>query len=178
MAFGVFQILSFITGINPVTEREVERHCKCHMNELIWKFQLGSTTVVPLTQSVLQLSATVLIPLCVGRLLGGLRPSPRPSPGPSAAQSISSVVGQLALLLIIYTTFCDAFYEHDMALSAMDVLLTVVFGKCYGVPQPLRFVDLLSIIILHTVNPPLFLLVEFPSIHMSNSVIRCVPRLN
>lgn len=41
----------------------------------------------------------------------------------------SSLVGQIALLLIIYTTFCDAFLEHDAGMDPVDILVTVMLGE-------------------------------------------------
>lgn len=83
--------------------------------------------MVPLTQSVLQLSATVLLPLGIGRLFVRLHQLSNPSPTRSSFTK-PVIFGQIALLIVIYTTFCDAFYEHDMALTATDVLITVILG--------------------------------------------------
>lgn len=84
--------------------------------------------MVPLTQSVLQLSATVILPLGIGRLIARLYALSNKSPSRSEFGK-PFIFGQLALLVVIYTTFCDAFYQHDMALTATDVLITVVLGE-------------------------------------------------
>ncbi|KAK3907487.1 Sodium/bile acid cotransporter 7 [Frankliniella fusca] len=80
---------------------------------------LGSSTVVPVRSTVSQLAATVVLPLFAGqavRAVGMLRDSDLPA----------SQLGQLALLLIIYTTFCDAFTEHDAGMNPVDILVTVL----------------------------------------------------
>lgn len=80
---------------------------------------LGSSTVVPFRRTVAQLGVTVVLPLLVGqavRASGMLRSSDLPT----------SQVGQVALLLIIYTTFCDAFLEHDAGMDPVDILVTVM----------------------------------------------------
>ncbi|XP_077290647.1 sodium/bile acid cotransporter 7-B-like [Arctopsyche grandis] len=95
------------------------------LTPIILLFSLGSTTVVPLTQSVLQLSATVLLPLGIGRMFARLHDLSNPSPV-RTTYTKPIIFGQIALLVVIYTTFCDAFYEHDMAVTATDVLITVI----------------------------------------------------
>ncbi|KAE8751406.1 hypothetical protein FOCC_FOCC001980 [Frankliniella occidentalis] len=80
---------------------------------------LGSSTVVPIRSTVSQLGATVVLPLFAGqavRAVGMLRGSDLPA----------SQLGQFALLLIIYTTFCDAFTEHDAGMNPVDILVTVL----------------------------------------------------
>ena len=66
-------------------------------------FQVGISTSIPVSSIVLQLGLTVIVPLVLGQILqpyaGILR-------GSSAKLGILS---QLALLLIIYNTFCDSF---------------------------------------------------------------------
>lgn len=86
--------------------------------------QLGSTAVVSLMNSVLVLYQTVLFPLCCGQLsrrygLAGL-----------VYQLPLSTVGEVALLFIIFTTFCDALKTHDVGMNALDILITVGLGKC------------------------------------------------
>lgn len=86
--------------------------------------QLGSTAVVSLMNSVLVLYQTVLLPLCCGQLsrrygLAGL-----------VYKLPLSTVGEVALLFIIFTTFCDALKTHDVGMNALDILITVGLGKC------------------------------------------------
>lgn len=80
---------------------------------------LGWTTLVPLASTVLQLSITVMGPLLVGQVWRRCAPTPHTLLAPLNA------LGQAALLLIIYTTFCDSFESRDYGLNAVDVLLTV-----------------------------------------------------
>ncbi|XP_034234578.1 sodium/bile acid cotransporter 7-A-like isoform X2 [Thrips palmi] len=80
---------------------------------------LGSSTVVPFRSTIVQLGVTVVIPLLVGqavRAIGMLHHTDLPT----------SEIGQVALLLIIYTTFCDAFLEHDAGMDPVDILVTVM----------------------------------------------------
>ena len=80
---------------------------------------LGSSTVVPFRSTVTQLGVTVVLPLLAGqavRALGIIRGTDLPA----------SQIGQAALLLIIYTTFCDAFLEHDAGMDPVDILVTVL----------------------------------------------------
>ncbi|KAJ8916607.1 hypothetical protein NQ315_000252 [Exocentrus adspersus] len=81
-------------------------------------FNLGSTTIVPLFGTIIQLTTTVLMPLLIGQ-------------GIKAFTSFRghrlplNSVSQCALLFVIYTTFCDTFLVPETGLSALDVIFTV-----------------------------------------------------
>ncbi|CAH1099525.1 unnamed protein product [Psylliodes chrysocephalus] len=88
------------------------------LTPLLLLFHLGSTTIVPLLDTVFQLTTTVVLPLLIGQSL----------------KSYSSIrfhlmplntISQSALLFVIYTTFCDTFLVPETGLSAVDVLFTV-----------------------------------------------------
>ncbi|RZC38860.1 PPDK N, DUF4137, and/or SBF domain containing protein [Asbolus verrucosus] len=81
-------------------------------------FNLGSTTIVPLLATVVQLTTTVLIPLFLGQII-------RNFTGFRGHTIPLNSIGQCALLFVIYTTFCDTFETPETGLSALDVLLTV-----------------------------------------------------
>lgn len=84
-------------------------------------FNLGFTSIVPLMSTVLQLITTVLVPLIAGQIVRnytGIK---------SYLHSIPlSVISQLALLLVIFTTFCDTFIQPETGLTASDILVTVL----------------------------------------------------
>ncbi|KAJ8967029.1 hypothetical protein NQ314_003146 [Rhamnusium bicolor] len=81
-------------------------------------FNLGSTTIVPLLGTVIQLTITVLMPLLFGqgiKRFTNFRGHRLPL----------NTISQCALLFVIYTTFCDTFLVPETGLSALDVLFTV-----------------------------------------------------
>ncbi|KRT78237.1 hypothetical protein AMK59_8546 [Oryctes borbonicus] len=81
-------------------------------------FLLGYTTLVPIFSTVFQLVVTVLLPLFLGQLLkkySDIREHNLPL----------NMISQLALLFVVYTTFCDTFMTPDIGLDAIDVLITV-----------------------------------------------------
>ncbi|XP_044739282.1 sodium/bile acid cotransporter 7-B-like [Chrysoperla carnea] len=80
---------------------------------------LGSTTVVPLVNTIIQLIITVLGPLVIGQLIRKF------SKFRGHGIPLNNI-GQILLLFIIYTTFCDTFMTHEMGLSAIDILVTIV----------------------------------------------------
>ncbi|XP_073988883.1 sodium/bile acid cotransporter 7-like [Rhodnius prolixus] len=83
-------------------------------------FFLGSTALLPMINSVIILSQTVLLPLGIGLMLRHfsiVQVSRLPHLGS---------VSQALLLFIIYTTFCDAFITHDTPMNASDILITIV----------------------------------------------------
>nr|CAH7754272.1 unnamed protein product [Callosobruchus chinensis] len=87
-------------------------------NSVVGSFLLGSTTIVPLLGTVIQLTITVLVPLSVGQAVKNwtrFRGQRLPL----------NTVGQSALLFVIYTTFCDTFLVPETGLSALDVIFTV-----------------------------------------------------
>ncbi|CAH1396790.1 unnamed protein product [Nezara viridula] len=80
----------------------------------------GSTALIFMLGSMLLLGQTVLIPLIVGILLKHFK----------IIRSTKSLpltfVGQLILLFIIYTTFCDAFIDaKDTSMTALDIVLSI-----------------------------------------------------
>ncbi|XP_046681910.1 sodium/bile acid cotransporter 7-B-like [Homalodisca vitripennis] len=83
-------------------------------------FLLGSTAVVSLLNSVLVLYQTVLLPLCLGQLSRRYKLITAFVP-----RLPLSTIGELALLFIIFTTFCDALKTHDIGMNASDILITV-----------------------------------------------------
>ncbi|KAI4454841.1 solute carrier family 10 member 7 [Holotrichia oblita] len=81
-------------------------------------FNLGYTTLVPIFSTVFQLTVTVLFPLLLGQLLKKyteIREHNLPL----------NTISQIALLFVVYTTFCDTFMTADIGLDAVDVLITV-----------------------------------------------------
>lgn len=81
-------------------------------------FNLGYTTLVPLFGTIFQLTVTVLLPLLLGQLIKkytDFREQNLPL----------NTISQLALLFVIYTTFCDTFMTPDIGMDAADVLITV-----------------------------------------------------
>ncbi|KAF5303292.1 hypothetical protein FQA39_LY10031 [Lamprigera yunnana] len=88
------------------------------LTPLLLLFHLGYTTVVPLLGTVIQLSITVLIPLCLGQCIRrytAFRGHHLPLNG----------ISQCALLFVIYTTFCDTFNIPETGLTASDILVTM-----------------------------------------------------
>ncbi|XP_066144878.1 sodium/bile acid cotransporter 7-B-like [Euwallacea fornicatus] len=81
-------------------------------------FNLGSTTIVPLFSTVMQLTITVLLPLIIGQSLK------RHLNIQTHKISLNSI-SQCALLFVIYTTFCDTFLVPETGLSALDVIFTI-----------------------------------------------------
>ncbi|XP_017770286.1 PREDICTED: sodium/bile acid cotransporter 7-like [Nicrophorus vespilloides] len=81
---------------------------------------LGFTTVVPLMGTVVQLITTVLGPLMLGQAIRNCT-SFRGHTLPLGT------VSQLALIVVIFTTFCDTFETPEMGLTASDILITVFF---------------------------------------------------
>ncbi|XP_022323056.2 sodium/bile acid cotransporter 7-like isoform X1 [Crassostrea virginica] len=82
---------------------------------------VGSAVDVPVTSIFLQLSLTVVLPLCVGQVIrrrhrAWLDRNPIPF----------GTIGSAILLLIIYTTFCDTFQQTDIHLDFLS-LLSIVF---------------------------------------------------
>lgn len=85
---------------------------------------MGYTTLVPIFSTVFQLTVTVLFPLLLGQVLKKyteIREHNMPL----------NTISQLALLFVVYTTFCDTFMTADIGLDAIDVLITVALGNCY-----------------------------------------------
>lgn len=74
--------------------------------------------MVPLFGAFLQLTSTVLMPLAIGQLLRKFVRFQGRLP--------LDALGQVALLFVVYTTFCDTFSTPEAGLSAPDVLLTVL----------------------------------------------------
>ncbi|XP_075218619.1 sodium/bile acid cotransporter 7-B-like isoform X2 [Lycorma delicatula] len=94
-------------------------------------FILGTTAVVSVTTALITLCETVLLPLGVGQLARGA--------GFLSFQNVVLKVlpcvkfnlttfGQLTLLFILYSTFCDVFLTHDIPMIASDILITVILG--------------------------------------------------
>ncbi|XP_059482646.1 sodium/bile acid cotransporter 7-like [Neocloeon triangulifer] len=83
---------------------------------------LGVSTLVPLVSTVIQLGMTVLLPLLFGQIS-------RRAAG-NWAQKNSPLLGflsQLALLLVIYATFCDTFINDAGHMDASDILFAILF---------------------------------------------------
>lgn len=81
-------------------------------------FNLGSTTIVPLFGTVMQLTTTVLLPLAIGQSIKMFTPF-------RGHRVPLNTISQCALLFVIYTTFCDTFLVPETGLSAVDVIVTV-----------------------------------------------------
>lgn len=84
--------------------------------------QLGSTTIVPLAGTVIQLTLTVLLPLFLGQII-------RKYVGFRGHSLPLNTISQCALLFVIYTTFCDTFMTPETGLTASDILISVFLGK-------------------------------------------------
>lgn len=82
-------------------------------------FNLGSTTVVPLVGTVIQLTTTVLTPLILGQVIRNFTSF-------KEHKFPLNTIGQSTLLFVIYTTFCDTFLVSETGLNALDVLITVL----------------------------------------------------
>ncbi|XP_044763891.1 sodium/bile acid cotransporter 7-B-like [Coccinella septempunctata] len=89
------------------------------LTPILLLFNLGSTMVVPLLATVIQLTTTVLIPLIIGQVV-------RNFTNFKEHKFPLNTIGQAALLFVIYTTFCDTFLVSETGLSAIDVLITVL----------------------------------------------------
>ncbi|XP_023310942.1 sodium/bile acid cotransporter 7-like isoform X2 [Anoplophora glabripennis] len=81
-------------------------------------FNLGSTTIVPLLGTIIQLTTTVLMPLLLGQSIKAFTNF-------RGHRLPLNTVSQCALLFVIYTTFCDTFLVPETGLSALDVIFTV-----------------------------------------------------
>ena len=101
-------------------------------------FQTGASTSVSASSILSQLSLTVLLPLVVGQLVRrGLEQREKQQQQHRRLRfllSRLSVLSRLALLLIIFTTFCDAFKrENDGGgQGGQDrprLVRVIVFGK-------------------------------------------------
>ncbi|KAJ8956124.1 hypothetical protein NQ318_016579 [Aromia moschata] len=104
---------------------------------LLLLLNLGSTTIVPLLGTIIQLTTTVLMPLLLGqgiKRFTNFRGNRLPL----------NTISQCALLFVIYTTFCDTFLVPETGLSALDVLFTV-FSEGIFSPQ-----DVIAIIFCST----------------------------
>ncbi|XP_066991427.1 sodium/bile acid cotransporter 7-B isoform X2 [Anabrus simplex] len=84
-------------------------------------FFLRTTALVPPLATMMDLLLTVTLPISAGQLicyLTGFRMPREPL----------EKMGQVALLLVIYTTFCDTFISHESAvLHPMNIVLAVLF---------------------------------------------------
>lgn len=84
--------------------------------------QLRTTTLVPVFSTIFQLAVTVVVPLAVGQLIRFLTNF-------EASSYPIGILGQIALLFIIFITFCQAFLNQDMQMNAHDILATVLLGE-------------------------------------------------
>lgn len=84
--------------------------------------QLRTTTLVPVFSTIFQLAVTVVVPLAVGQLIRFLTNF-------EASSYPIGILGQIALLFIIFITFCQAFLNQDMQMNAHDILTTVLLGE-------------------------------------------------
>jgi len=84
--------------------------------------QLRTTTLVPVFSTIFQLAVTVVVPLAVGQLIRFLTNF-------EASSYPIGILGQIALLFIIFITFCQAFLNQDMQMDAHDILATVLLGE-------------------------------------------------
>ncbi|CAG9862787.1 unnamed protein product [Phyllotreta striolata] len=88
------------------------------LTPILLLFHLGSTTIVPFLDTVLQLMVTVLLPLLIGQVL-------KMWLNVQFRHVALNTLSQCALLFVIYTTFCDTFLVTETGLSAVDVLYTI-----------------------------------------------------
>lgn len=82
-------------------------------------FFLKTTTLVPVFSTIFQLAVTVVMPLALGQFIRYMTEF-------DAARYPIGIIGQLALLFIIYITFCQAFLNEDMQMHAHEILITVL----------------------------------------------------
>lgn len=86
-------------------------------------FQLKNTAVISPLKSALDVIVTVIFPLLIGQVI-------HKTTKVQMTHKIVEIVGQVALLMVIFTTFCEIFQSHQsIELHPIDVLLTVLFGK-------------------------------------------------
>ncbi|GFX84619.1 glycosylphosphatidylinositol anchor attachment 1 protein [Trichonephila clavipes] len=87
---------------------------------LLYLFFNGSGDV-PVGSAILQLSLTVVFPVVIGqasrKIIGNSLPKHK---------KLLSVIGNFLLLLIIYTTFCDTFSNHNEAFTLSTVIITTI----------------------------------------------------
>lgn len=86
--------------------------------------QLRTTTLVPVFSTIFQLAVTVVVPLAIGQLIRILTNF-------EASSYPIGILGQIALLFIIFITFCQAFLNQDMQMDAHDILTTVLLGELF-----------------------------------------------
>ena len=87
-------------------------------------------TVTPTGSIALQLATTVLMPLALGQVVRAVGGAERMGRG---AGAWFSTVSQVCLLLIIYTTFCDAFANaHAHNISEGGLLTVIFFGAFHA----------------------------------------------
>jgi hypothetical protein len=84
--------------------------------------QLRTTTLVPVFSTIFQLALTVVAPLAIGQLVCFVTDF-------KASSYPIGILGQIALLFIIFITFCQAFLNQDMQMNAHDILTTVLLGE-------------------------------------------------
>ncbi|KAK7869787.1 hypothetical protein R5R35_008318 [Gryllus longicercus] len=82
-------------------------------------FFLHATALVPPFSTIIDLILTVTLPLAVGIIFHKVTSLRIPN-------KCMERIGEFALLLLIYTTFCDMFIAHEnVALQPMSVVLTI-----------------------------------------------------
>ncbi|GLH16272.1 sodium/bile acid cotransporter 7-B-like isoform X2 [Gryllus bimaculatus] len=85
-------------------------------------FFLHATALVPPFSTIIDLILTVTLPLAVGIIFHKVTSLRIPN-------KCMERIGEFALLLLIYTTFCDMFIAHEnVALQPMSVVLTIFLG--------------------------------------------------
>jgi fucose 4-O-acetylase-like acetyltransferase len=72
--------------------------------------------------TIFQLALTVVAPLAIGQLVCFVTDF-------KASSYPIGILGQIALLFIIFITFCQAFLNQDMQMNAHDILTTVLLGE-------------------------------------------------
>jgi predicted Na+-dependent transporter len=78
---------------------------------------------VPLISTVMQLGSTVLLPLLFGQFARRVAGN-----WPQQKAHVLGFFSQFALLLVIYSTFCDTFANDAGHMDASDVLFAFLFG--------------------------------------------------
>lgn len=120
---------------------------------------LGSTAIVSMLNSMVLLAQTVLFPLLIGLFLRHFK----------IIKSIKAMplttIGQLLLLFIIYTTFCDAFIAHDTPMMASDILVTVIL--VVFIQLAFLYASFHLSLNLHWFNPADVVAITFCSTHKS-----------
>lgn len=77
---------------------------------------------LPVRGTLACLAFSAAIPLFVGQLL-------RVVPCPACVARVAPLLPRAALLLVIFTSFCEMFLQTELTVSAHEVLTTLLIGR-------------------------------------------------